>query len=891
MPDSMAGASRRELSAQAHLLALATAILLPLLLAAGLLLWRYAEAERDRCRQDALELARQLAASVDRELDGMVLALQILAISPALAAGDLAAFDVQARAALRYRGANVVLRDRAGQQLVNTRLPRGAPLPVTSSPEVRAADATALATGAPYVSDLFVGTVSRQRLLFVDLPVLHDGAAHALSMTLSPARLSELLAAGVPSPAWTASVVDRTGRIAGRSREAERFIGDLATEDLRRATAGTEGAWDGVTLEGTPVLAAHARPRLAPGWRVAVGVPRALVEAPLWRLLRLLLAGAALVLALATLLAGWWGRRLARAVRGLASAGIALGRGGSVQPIASPVREVNQVGAALAAAHRRTAEILESIGDAFYALDRRLRFTYANRHALAFWGRSADEILDRPVFDAFPQGRGSDVHRALTAALTSGEAVHLETFSPVIHRWLAFDVLPSGTGLAVYFRDVTERKETEDRIRRLAHHDELTGLPNRALLRDRLGQALELARREGGRVAVLLLDLDDFKSVNDTLGHPAGDALLRGIADRLGGIIRGSDTLARLGGDEFALVQVEARQPAGAAALAAKLLAALEAPLDLDGHEVHAAACLGVAVFPEDGADADGLLKNADLALYQAKAEGRGRFRFFEPAMEAQARARRRLEGELRRALERGEFALYYQPLLDLRGGAVAGFEALLRWRHPGGGLVPPGEFVPVAEASGLIVPLGAWVLREACRQGVVWQQAGAPLTVAVNLSPAQLRHPDLLRTVDGALAASGLEPGRLELEVTEGLLVESGDGVADRIAGLAARGVGLAIDDFGTGYSSLAYLKRLPVRRIKVDRSFVRDIGTDPENEAVVRAIVTLGHALGKEVVAEGVETEMQLAFLRELGCDAAQGFLLGRPQPPEQVGRSLAA
>jgi diguanylate cyclase (GGDEF)-like protein/PAS domain S-box-containing protein len=685
MPETVAGAGRRELSTQAHLLALAAAILLPLVLAVGLLLGRYAEVERARYRQDALELARQLAADVDRELDGMTLALRILATSPALAAGDLAAFHAQARAALRYRGANVVLRDRAGQQLVNTRLPWGTPLPVTAAAEVKAADAAALATGEPYVSDLFVGTVSQQRLLLVDVPVRRDGAAaRALSMTLTPARLSELLAGGVPSHEWTASVVDRADRIAARSRQAERFVGGRATEDLRRATVGIEGAWDGTTREGTPVLAAYARPTLAPGWRVAVGVPRARIEAPLRRLLLMLAAGTVTILGSSALLAAWRGRRLAGSVRLLAEAAVALGRGEVVRPVVSPVREVNQVGDALATAHRRTTEILESIGDAFYALDRELRFTYANRHALAFWERSADEILDRPVLDAFPQGRGSDVHRALTAVLATGEAVHLETFSPVVHRWLAFDVLPSGTGLAVYFRDVTERKEAEERIRRLAHHDDLTGLPNRALLRDRLGQALARARRDGGRVAVLLLDLDDFKGVNDSLGHPAGDALLRGIAGRLSGTLRASDTLARLGGDEFALVQIGLGEPAAAAAaaLARKVLAALAAPFDLDGHEVHAAASLGIALSPGDGGDADELLKNADLALYRAKAEGRGRFRFFEPAMEAAVRARRRRERELRRALERRECALWHQPRLFLRAGACGGVQAQIGCPH-----------------------------------------------------------------------------------------------------------------------------------------------------------------------------------------------------------------
>jgi diguanylate cyclase (GGDEF)-like protein len=440
-------------------------------------------------------------------------------------------------------------------------------------------------------------------------------------------------------------------------------------------------------------------------------------------------------------------------------------------------------------------------------------------------------------------------------------------------------------------RDISKRKAAQEQANHLALHDPLTGLPNRRLLQDRLTNALAQARRKRGLVAVLLLDLDDFKAVNDTLGHPAGDALLQAIARRLSGILRVSDTLARLGGDEFALVQVGARQPADIAILAQKVLAALASPFDLGGQEAYISTSLGIALFPDDGGDTHDLLKNADLALYRAKAEGRGRFRFFEPAMDAEIRTRQRTGRELRQALERGEFVLHYQPRFDLARGAITGAEALLRWLHPQRGLVPPGEFVPHAESAGLIVPLGAWVLAEACRQARGWSEAGHGLTVGVNVSPAQLRHPDMVQTVDDALSSSGLRPMLLELEITEGLLVEATDGVRGCLVGLAARGVQLAIDDFGTAYSSLAYLRRLPAQRIKIDRSFVRDIGSDAEDEAVVRAIVTLGHSLGKQVVAEGVETEAQMVFLRELGCDEAQGYLLAPPVAAEELEGLLAA
>ena len=428
-------------------------------------------------------------------------------------------------------------------------------------------------------------------------------------------------------------------------------------------------------------------------------------------------------------------------------------------------------------------------------------------------------------------------------------------------------------------------------VRRLALHDRLTGLPNRTLLHDRLGQELARARREGSMVAVLLLDLDSFKDVNDTLGHPVGDQLLCAVAQRITAAVRATDTLARLGGDEFALVQPQIRQTAEVVALADKILATVARPFDLDGQEIHASTSIGIALFPQDGPDPDTLLKHAELALYRAKAHGRNQFRFFEPAMDEEAQARRRLERELRLALERGEFVLHYQPQLELASGRFVGVEALVRWNHPERGLVLPGAFIPAAEANGLIRPLGAWVLREACRQAKAWRERGWDLSVAVNLSPAQLRHSQFLPTIGDALAAAGLEPARLELEITEGVLMENFEQQGDSfLRGLTADGVRLALDDFGIGYSSLAYLKHLPVKTIKIDRSFVRDLGQDPDALALVRAIVTLGHSLRKRVVAEGVENAIQLALLRELGCDEAQGFHIARPLDAEQLENLLA-
>ncbi len=450
------------------------------------------------------------------------------------------------------------------------------------------------------------------------------------------------------------------------------------------------------------------------------------------------------------------------------------------------------------------------------------------------------------------------------------------------------------------FQDVTERKAVEEQAKHLALHDPLTELPNRTLLLDRLGHALAGARRENSGIAVMLLDLDGFKDVNDTFGHLAGDQLLRVVAHRIASAIRASDTLARLGGDEFALIQTKVRRPADIISLADKVLGTVTVPFRLDGQEVHASASLGIAVFPQDGQDVDTLLKNADLALYRAKSEGRGRFHFFEPAMDETAQTRRRLERELRQALEGDELMLHYQLQLELATGRFVGVEALVRWNHPERGLVMPDEFIPLAEATGLIRPLGEWVLQEACRQARTWREKGWQLTMAVNLSPVQLRNGHLLPAVAKALKQAGLKPVRLELEITENVLIESLErelggllqgqhDPTNLMRELTSRGVRLAIDDFGVGYSSLAYLKYLPVQTIKVDRSFMRGVGEDADAEALLRAIVGLGHNLGKRLVAEGVEDERQLAFVRELGCEVAQGFHIARPQAAKDVEHLL--
>ena len=440
----------------------------------------------------------------------------------------------------------------------------------------------------------------------------------------------------------------------------------------------------------------------------------------------------------------------------------------------------------------------------------------------------------------------------------------------------------AGGGWVATFEDITEWRRAEAQVSHMARHDPLTDLPNRTLFREQLELALRRVRKDQG-VAVLCLDLDHFKDINDTLGHPIGDDLLKAVTKRLGQAIRETDTLARLGGDEFAIVQVEADdQPAQSAALASRLVDLISAPYDINGHHIVIGISIGVSIAPTDGADPDLLLKNADMALYRAKADGRGTYRFFEADMDARAQARRVLELELRAALSRGEFEVYYQPIQDMGVHRIVAFEALVRWNHPLRGIIPPNDFIPLCEETGLIVPLGEWVLRTACSEAVTWSQRVA---VAVNLSAVQFRNRRLVPTVIAALSESGLPPDRLELEITESILLQDCEATLATLHTLRDFGVRISMDDFGTGYSSLSYLRSFPFDKIKIDESFIRELESRDDSIAIVRAIAGLGKSLGISTTAEGVETSEQLRLLRSEGCTEVQGYLFSPPCPASEI------
>jgi diguanylate cyclase (GGDEF)-like protein len=443
--------------------------------------------------------------------------------------------------------------------------------------------------------------------------------------------------------------------------------------------------------------------------------------------------------------------------------------------------------------------------------------------------------------------------------------------------------MPDGGWVATH-EDITEQRRSEVKIEYMAHHDALTDLANRVLLNERLEQALGQRIHREEMVAVHHLDLDQFKAVNDTFGHPAGDKLLKIVADRLRTLVRETDTIARMGGDEFVVVQAPIADPAEATSLAQRIIASMSEPFDLDGHQAVIGASVGIAVGPSDGLKPDRLLRNADLALYRAKGDGRGTFRFFEATMDLQMQTRRIMERDLRKALSAGEFELYYQPVVNLASGDISGFEALIRWNHPEQGLVSPAAFIPLAEETSFIVPMGEWVIRQACATAAQWP---GDLSVAVNISAAQFRYPGLMQVIVGALATSGLQPTRLEIEITETVLLQNRETTLAVLHQLRELGVRIAMDDFGTGYSSLTYLQCFPFDKIKIDRSFVKDITENAGSLNIVRAVAALAKGMGMTATAEGIETREQLDRITCEGCTEMQGFLFSRPLPASEIER----
>jgi diguanylate cyclase (GGDEF)-like protein len=534
---------------------------------------------------------------------------------------------------------------------------------------------------------------------------------------------------------------------------------------------------------------------------------------------------------------------------------------------------------------------LENMDQGLLLIDSQARVPLCNRRSIELLGLPSDLMASRPLFkdimewqaqhDEFVRNTG-----AFRAFIRDG-GVHLQhqTYERQRPNGTVLEVrtVPlAGGGAVRTYTDITARRNAERRITHLARHDVLTDLPNRLLFRERMEEAISRMERLSEGFAVLCLDLDQFKAVNDTLGHPIGDALLREVAVRLQAIASEGHTVARLGGDEFAILQVDVRSRSDASALARRTIDLIGRPIEVEGHPIDVGVSIGIALAPEDGRDSDQLHKRADLALYRAKIEGRGHFCFFETGMDASLQARRALERDLRQALAEDQFELRYQPLFDAARCELVGFEALLRWRHPQRGLISPADFVSLAEETRLIIPLGEWILRRACTDAARWP---ATIKLAVNLSPVQFRGPSMIETLMSTVAATGFSPARIELEITESVLLQDNDATLKMLHQFRALGVSISLDDFGTGYSSLSYLRRFPFDKIKIDRSFVAEMVTNTESAAIVRAIADLGASLGMATTAEGVETSEQLAGVQAAGCTEAQGYYFSPPLTAEDA------
>jgi diguanylate cyclase (GGDEF)-like protein/PAS domain S-box-containing protein len=573
--------------------------------------------------------------------------------------------------------------------------------------------------------------------------------------------------------------------------------------------------------------------------------------------------------------------------------------------ISSDITARKQIEEALFVEKERAQVTLNSIGDAVMCTDISGNITFLNAAAERMTGWPWMEAAGRPMGEAFRVLDASSrqpIPDPMHLAVVHNRTMNLPPNCILIRRGDALEIPIEDsvspihnhegriTGAVIVFRDVSATRAMALQMTHAAQHDFLTGLPNRMLFSDRLSRAIVLARRHTEKVAVLFLDLDGFKHINDSLGHPIGDQLLQSVAMRLVGCVRGSDTVSRQGGDEFVVLLSEMQESENAALTAERMLRAVAEAHSIGQHDLHVTTSIGISVYPEDGQDAEELIENADTAMYQAKENGHQRYRFFKPAMNVRAVERQSLEEGLRRALERQEFELHYQPKVDMKTGEITGAEALIRWAHPVRGKVSPAEFIPVAEDCGLILPIGRWALKKACWQARTWLDAGLPLgTIAVNISAKEFREEHFLENIFEILKETDLDPKLLELELTESVLMKQADATASILSALRAQGIQLAIDDFGTGYSSLSYLTKFPIDALKIDQSFIRQISSAAGETAIVTAVISMGHGLNLHVVAEGVETREELGFLQKYQCDQAQGYYFSRPVPADEFAKLL--
>lgn len=883
---------------RSHLYVLIAAALIPMLVLGGFTMWLAADRLKEDSGRRLLETAGILAHAVDRSMAETMSNLQLFITSLDDSVDSRSATQLWRRFQHSGPDSRILFHhdEDAGTLVAPALL------------------AEAQASGNPQISSLYFAE-ERPDAPLVAIVVADGQAGSGLTAALIQRsnHLIDAIATSSASQSLLIAVVDNTGRIAARSRNPERFLGRPVPDwDTLTAMGMSNGLFDAKTAEGGQIKFAFQMLENAPGWALVVGEPAEAFQAR-WQGPLIGIGVGGLIAALIALLTSHHlANRILQPLRALTRRSMAVA-GGQDYPYdeeqQSSIREFASLQDTIT--HTETA-LQQRAQDAHDLADRlegsqRLYRAVAEVGALVFWQAHADgeahtltgwnDLTGQSDAQAQHNGWMQAVHPDDLGQLKVAWQQSLQHKQPMDvefrvrcatgeWRWVRSRGVPVGLDTdneqewAGVLEDVDARRQAQAHIQYLAHHDPLTGLANRSVLMERLQHLIASDHVKRG-VALLCVDLDRFKEVNDTLGHPKGDALLCAVAERMRNQVRKDDLIARLGGDEFAIIQSATRQPDSASGLASRLLETLRLPYDLDGMHATVGVSIGIAIAEDSSTTPERLFQNADLALYRVKEEGRGHFRFFEPEMNADMQARRQLELDLRQAFLDQEFELHYQPLVDLKHRQLKGFEALLRWNHPQRGLLPPRDFLPVLEEIGLMPKLGQWVLKHACEAARQWPDN---LKVSVNLASSQLDG-TLHTWVLEQLAETQLSPSRLELEVTENALIANIEAVSASLLKLKLAGVSIVMDNFGTGYSSIGYLRSFPFDKVKIDRSFVRDLGVGQDGAAVISAVTNLCAKLGITTVVEGVETQSQLALIGENTCDEAQGYLFGRPMPAAKI------
>lgn len=885
------------LSVHAVLNRLVLTCVLPGIIGAVLLLgYEYRNEYRQRER-DTIQTARAMVEASDNLLARAQSMAQALAAAVPLKQADLPRFHALARVALAQsgHGANVVLRNREGRLLLNTAVDFGNALPAESAPVQLK---TVFATGKPAISNIFVGSVLKRPIMSVYVPVIHDGqVAYALGIGILPREFNELLRAQRLPNGWIVVILDSSGSIVARSHDPDRWVAVKPSAQLLAAIAITgEGSIDATTLEGHEVRYFYSLSSRT-GWRVAIGVPHADIVSPLVRGLTLVVIGVAVIFVFGLIVASLMGKRVTRALEALVAPAEALGTGAPSKVPAPDIKESADIAAAITKAaailQKRDAELKEA-----HRLAKLGTWSWNLAEDEVSVSDSLIEICGREI-PAFAQQRGTllteesweRIRLAMEETMKTGKGYDLEI--QVIHGngellWMKSrcEAVRNEAGEVTYLhgmmQDINEQKRTEQRVRDAALHDVLTGLPNRTLVLEYCARVLAAAKRGHGSAALLYIDLDRFKAINDLYGHEAGDHVLREVATRLLSCTRKEDMVGRLGGDEFVIVVPNFKDiHSRARTVAEHIIQRLAPPVRFDGIEFGICASIGVSFFPDDALDVEELFNTADRAMYHAKRSGRANYQCYTAALEREAEGAFLIEARLRNSLRDGGLQLHYQPVVDVKSGELIGAEALVRLSFPSGVPITPDKFIPIAESSGLISDLGKWVALEACRQHKQWAEQGLDLTIAINVLPLQFRHQNFADTLRDIISDVGVDAERVEIEVTESAIMDNLDEAIAILNRIKTLGMRVALDDFGTGYSSLSSLTHLPIDKLKVDQSFIRSLETDAASRSVTDAIIALGRSLNLEVHGEGIESENALRYLREHGCDQAQGYWFSRPMP----------